>query len=122
MGRYFTARVAGCFGLVVLSIPAVADPLPNPVRTCTDINAYIDSDKSMTMDRFKSLLTAAGFNLEAGGNAGLDNQCKLTAVVKHVVMVQRILKKEDGTEVRVTTQVVQDNGACKLTDIALSGC
>jgi hypothetical protein len=102
--------------------PAGADDtLPNPVRTCTDLRAYIDGD-TMTMDRFKALMTAAGADLTQGGNDSLDMQCKLTAVVKNVVIVQRVMRKDDGGEVRVATQVVTEGGICKLTKISVDGC
>ena len=96
--------------------------LPNPVKTCEDARAYIGGDNSMTMDRFKALMTAAGNDLSGGGAARLDTQCKLTAVVRQVMMVQHVLTKDDGAVVSISTQVVQDNGVCKLTNISLTNC
>ena len=82
----------------------------------------IDSDNSMTMDTFRTLLTASGFDLSAGGNHAADMQCKVTAYVKNVVMIQPVLKKDDGGVVSVSTQVIEDNGVCKLVHITLEGC
>ena len=86
------------------------------------MRAYIDTDNSMTMDTFRTLLTAGGADLSTGGNHSLDLQCKVTAYVKNVIMVQRVFRKDDGTIVSVSTHVVDDNGVCKLTEITLTGC
>jgi hypothetical protein len=102
--------------------PTVAqDSLPNPVKTCADVSAYI-TNRSITMDGFKKLLTAAGADIRGGGEQALDNQCKATAYAKHVVMSQHILTKADGGEIRIATQVINDNGICKLTEISVAGC
>ena len=108
-------------GLLALgAAPAGAgDALPSPAKTCSDVRAYVDGD-TITMDRFKALMTAAGNDL-SGGEA-LDNQCKLTAYVKHVVITQHILSKDGGGEIRINTEIVNDNGVCKLTQITLDGC
>ena len=95
--------------------------LPNPVKTCADVNAYV-TDRSMTMDRFKTLLTAAGADLRGGGEQALDNQCKATAYAKQVIMSQGILRKDDGGIVRMETKIINDNGVCRLTEISVSGC
>jgi hypothetical protein len=112
-----TAAAISCIG-----VSMAAEPRPNPVKSCEDVRAYIDTDNSMTMDTFKSLLTAAGADLSTGGGHSLDLQCKVTAVVKHVVMSQSILKKADGSVIGVSTEVVTDNGVCKLVNISLTGC
>ena len=91
--------------------------LPNPVRTCGDIRAYIGPDQTMTMDTFKSLLTAAGADLSNGHDQGLDLQCKAAGAVKHVLMIQRILG-----DIRLSANVVLDNGVCKLTKITVPSC
>jgi hypothetical protein len=102
---------------------SLAEPaLPNPIKTCEDVRAYIDTDNSMTMDKFKALMNAGGADLGSRGNAALDNQCKMTAFVKQVTMIQRVLEKDDGNIVSVSTDVVMDNGVCKLTNISLMGC
>jgi hypothetical protein len=109
--------------LACSNIAVAGDVVPaNPVRTCTDVQTYMASDNSMTMDQFKNLMTASGADLSKGGNEALDNQCKVTAYVKNVIMVQHILKKDDGGLVAIKTRVIMDNGVCKLTDIALEGC
>ena len=74
-----------------------AQSLPNPVKTCSDVRAYVDANNSMTMDSFKSLLTSAGADLSKGGNDGLDMQCKVVPYVKSaVIFSQRVLTKDDG--------------------------
>ena len=104
-----------------VTAPGADDPLPNPVKTCADLRAYIDGD-AMTMDRFKTLMTNAGADLSKGGNDALDMQCKLVGVVRNVVLSQRVFVKEDGTLVRIDTQVVKDGDVCKLTRIEVTGC
>src|ERR1700743_3636850 len=84
--------------------------LPSPVKTCEDMRAYIASDSSMPMENFKKLMTASGWNLGADGSGSLDMQCKLTAVVKNVVLSQRVMKKSDGSVVSLAARVVTDNG------------
>jgi uncharacterized protein (DUF305 family) len=97
--------------------------LPSPVKTCQDVHAYVSADNSMTMETFKKLLTAAGKNLNNGGNTALDMQCQAVPHVKQaVIMSQRVLTKDDGGEVRAITRVTLDNGICKLVDLSISGC
>jgi hypothetical protein len=99
------------------------DILPSPVKTCQDVHAYVSADNSMTMDKFKKLLTAAGKDLSDGGNKGLDMQCQAVPYVKQaVIMSQRVLTKDDGGEIRVVTRVTLDHGVCKLVDLSISGC
>ena len=100
---------------------AAQDTLPNPVKACADVNAYI-TDRSMTMDTLKKLLTAAGANLSGAGERALDNQCKATANAKRVVMSQHVLTPADGREIRIVTRIINDNGTCRLTEISVSGC
>jgi hypothetical protein len=108
---------------VCSNVAVAGDVIPaNPVRTCADVQTYMASDNSMTMDQFKNLMTASGADLSKGGNEALDNQCKVTAFVKNVIMVQPILRKDGGGLVAIKTRVIMDNGVCKLTDIALEGC
>jgi len=85
------------------------------------VSAYI-VDRSMTMDSFKKLLTAAGADLRRGGEQALDNQCKATAYAKHVLMSQHVLTNAGGGEVRISTQIINDNGTCRLTEISVGGC
>ena len=99
------------------------DSLPNPVKTCQDVRAYVGAGNSMTMESFKSLLTAAGADLSKGGGKALDMQCKVVPYVKQsVIMSQRVLTKNDGGEIRLTTRVTLDNGVCKLVDLSIDGC
>jgi hypothetical protein len=97
-------------------------PLPNPVKTCEDVRAYIGPDESMTMESFKGLLTASGADLSGGGSGALDLQCKASAYVKHDIMSQHVLTKASGGEIRLTGHLVMDNGTCKLTEISVAGC
>lgn len=123
MTKVFDAAVcATALTLCCAGISVAAESRPNPIRTCDDVRAYIDADNSMTMDTFRTLLTAGGADLSTGGNHSLDLQCKATAYVKNVVMIQRVLKKDDGSVVSVSTHVIDDNGVCKLTQISLTGC
>ena len=71
----------------------------------------------MTMNTFKSLLTAAGADLSNGHDQGLDLQCKATGAVKHVIMIQRVLG-----DIRLSAHVITDNGVCKLTEITVPRC
>jgi hypothetical protein len=107
----------GCAGTV-----EAGGSLPNPVKSCQDVRAYIGADNSMTMDTFKKLLIASGQNLAGAGEQGLDSTCKLTALSKNVVMSQHVLTKPDGTEISAKTEVIVDHGVCKLTNVSLSGC
>ncbi len=122
-------RCASILFVVAVSVtafgtrPALTEgSLPKSVKSCADVRAYIDADKSMTMDTFKKLMTAAGANLDEGGGTNLDTQCEATAYVKNVMMSQRIFSGAGGNEVRITTKLITDNGTCKLTQIVLDGC
>jgi hypothetical protein len=115
--RAGTIAAAFAASFVFGATAAAADSLPNPVKTCADIRAYIGPDGTMTMDTFKQVLIAAGMVWDDRAEQGLNNQCKVTAYVRTVVMIQHV-----GEHMVVTTQVVDDNGVCKLTDISLSGC
>jgi len=113
-----TAASCAAFG----ARPVTAgDNLPSPVKTCADVGAYIGRDNTMTMDTFKTLLTAGGFDMSRGEN-NIDMQCKLTKVVKNVVLSQHVLTTDDGREIRVTARVIDDSGICKLVNVAVSGC
>ena len=50
-----------------------------------------------------------------------DTQCDVATYVKRDIMVQP-LPLRNGTSVTMTTQVVNENGVCKLVNISLSGC
>ena len=114
--------LATTIAISCLGTSAASEVRPSQVKTCEDVRAYIDADNSMTMDTFRTLLTAAGADLSAGGNHALDNECKMTAHVKNLVMIQSVLKRDDGSVVSVSTQVIEDNGTCKLVHISLAGC
>jgi signal recognition particle GTPase len=75
----------------------------------------------MTMDTFKKLVIASGQNLVAAG-VGLDSTCKATAFSKNVTMDQFVLTKPDGTPISAHSQVIVDQGVCKLTNVSLTGC
>ena len=94
-----------------------AAPLPDPVKTCDDIRAYMDPDGTMTMETFKKVLIAAGKVWDDRAEEGLNNQCKVTAYVKTVIMMQHV-----GPNMLVNTHVVCDKGVCRLTEISISGC
>jgi hypothetical protein len=98
-------------------ISGAADSLPNPVKTCADVRAYIGPDGTMTMDTFKKVLIAGGMEWNDRREEGLYGQCKATAYVKMVIMSQHVA----GSLV-VTTRVIDGNGVCKLTDISLDNC
>jgi len=98
-------------------ISGAADSLPNPVKTCADVRAYIGPDGSMTMDSFKQVLIAGGMEWNDYREQAMNNQCKVTAYVKNAIMMQHV-----AGSILVTTKVVTDNGICKLTDISLSNC
>ena len=94
-----------------------AAPLPDPVKTCDDIRAYMDPDGTMTMETFKKVLISAGMVWNDNAEQGLNNQCKVTAYVKTVIMMQHV-----GPNMLLSTHVMNDNGVCRLTEISLSGC
>ena len=121
MGKRLMVPAVSLLQLFALEPSVAQDALPNPVKTCADVSAYV-TDRSMTMDAFKKLLTAAGADLRGRGEQALDNQCKATAYAKHVVMSQHVLTKADGGEVRISTQIINDNGTCRLTEISVGGC
>jgi hypothetical protein len=121
MGKQLVTAIALSLQVLAAEPTVAQDQLPNPVKTCADVSAYI-TDRSMTMDALKKLLTASGTDLKGSGGQFLDNQCKLTANVKHLVMSQHVLTKTDGVEIRIITQIVNDNGTCRLTEISVSGC
>jgi hypothetical protein len=122
-----TRKIAGAVlvaPFVVLGSGAAGagDSFPSPVTSCDDVRAYIGADNSMTMDTFKKLLIASGLNLNGQGEQALNNQCKATAYTKEVIMSQHVLTKADGSEIRATTQVIEDNGVCRLINVSLAGC
>jgi len=97
--------------------------LPRPVKTCKDVQAYIDSDQSITMDSFRALLTASGADLTKGGSAALDLQCRSNAYVKHHILSQRVLTTTSAGEIRLNGLLITDSsGVCKLTQISVAGC
>jgi hypothetical protein len=104
--------------LFLMTAPAVAQtPLPNPVKTCEDVRAYIGPDQSMTMDTLKSLLTASGTDPSKSGDQGLDMQCKAADAVGQLILSQRVLGG-----IRINAHVITDNGVCKLNQISVTGC
>jgi len=110
--------MAAVAAVVAIADVAVAqDTRPNPVKTCADVRAYIDPDGSMTMETFKKVLIATGRSWGPQQEGGLDNQCKVTAYVKNVIMVQHVTPT-----ILLTTRVVNDGGVCKLTNISIDGC
>ncbi|MDE2184955.1 MAG: hypothetical protein KGJ78_18225 [Alphaproteobacteria bacterium] len=94
-----------------------AAALPTPVKTCDDVRAYMEPDGTMTKGNFKKVLIASGMVWDDRAEQGLNNQCKVTAYVKTVIMVQHV-----GPNILVSTHVVGENGVCRLTEISLSGC
>ena len=110
--------------LVVLGVGTVeaGGPLPNPVKSCEDVRAYIDADNSMTMDTYKKLLIASGENPAGSEDQSLDTTCQLTAAANGVNFTQRVLIKSDGTKVILGSWVIVDGGVCKLTKVSLTGC
>ena len=117
-----TAGIAISFAMIDLSTAKAEDALSNPVKTCADARAYLDADNSMTMETFKKLLIASGMELDDHANQALEQQCKVTAYVKQVVMIQHLGKREDGSAIAASTQVVMDNGTCRLTKVSFDNC
>jgi hypothetical protein len=109
--------------LMAMGTASAQTQLPSPVKTCKDVQAYIESDQSITMDSFKALLTASGADLTKGGSTALDLQCKANAYVEHHIVSQRVLTTASGGEIRLNGLLITDSsGVCKLTKISVAGC
>jgi hypothetical protein len=108
-------RTIAAIAILAILAPANADP-PNPVKTSADVRAYLNADGTMTMDTFKQVLIATGRPWGPPQEAGLDNQCKMTAYVKNVVMMQHVTPS-----ILLSARVIMDGGVCKLTAITVDG-
>jgi len=112
-----TRATAFAASLALTICGSLAAPLPDPVKTCDDIRAYMEPDGTMTMETFKKVLIAAGLQWDDRAEQALKNQCKVTAYVQKAIMMQHV-----GSKMLLSTHVVTDNGVCRLTEISISGC
>lgn len=94
-----------------------ADALPSPATTCEDIRASFDGYRTMPMDRFKSLMAAAGMDSPLITD-GFDTLCEDKG--------SRHLELEPSGRIpglrHIGARVVVEDGVCRLTKIALVGC
>jgi hypothetical protein len=112
-----TVVTAIAAAIAVAGVSVAQDALPNPIKTCADIRAYIRPDGTMTMDTFKQVLIAGGMEWNDYREDAMNKQCKVTTYVKNAIMIQHV-----AGSILVTTRVVTDNDVCKLTEISLSNC
>jgi len=118
-----TLLMTVCFLVATASHASDVQPsLPVSVKNCEDVKAFMSPDNSMTMETFKKLLVASGFNMDARAEESLDKQCKASAYVGNLLMSQHLLTKSNGGEIRATMKVIQDNGTCKVVNMTLNGC
>jgi hypothetical protein len=97
------------------------DNLPNPVKTCDDVRAYTDPDGSMPMERFKSLMSADGYDMTAPENQAYSAMLCDQAGQRKVTMVQYV-KLGGAAKVKFTAPIVNEGGICKLATVTLDGC